>query len=121
MLNNILVALLGLILVTLAKAQSVKKDFEAAKQVFVFRKFLSGESIAIAMSITVIIIMALTMSEWVGISPKVAGYVTLIFGLGGAVGSWAFLLAIGKSKDYIRKVIEFKTKDTPITDDKPPI
>jgi len=120
MIVNIAVALLGLIFVTLAKAQSVKKDFESAKQVFVFRKFLSGEGIAIAMSITVIIIMALTMSEWVGISPKVAGYVTLIFGLGGAIGSWAFLLFLGKSKSYIRKVVEFKVKDTEVTDDKPP-
>ena len=120
MIINIVVALLGLLFVTLAKAQSVKKDFDAAKQVFVVKKFLNGEAIAIAMSIVIIIIMALTVEEWIKVSPKVSDYVTIIFGLGGAIGSWAALLFLGKSKDYIRKVIEFKTKDTPVTDEKPP-
>jgi hypothetical protein len=120
MLTNILVALLGLIFVTLAKMQSVKKDFESAKQVFVLKKFLNGEAIALAMSVTIIIIMALTVEEWINVSPKVADYVAIIFGLGGAIGSWAALLFLGKSKDYIRKVVEFKTKDTPVTDEKPP-
>jgi len=120
MLINISVALLGLLFVTLAKMQSVKKDFDAAKQVFVVKKFLKGESIAILMSVIVIVAMALTIEEWIKISPKFSDYVAIIFGLGGAIGSWAALLFIGKSKDYIRKVIEFKTKDSPITDDKPP-
>ncbi len=109
MINYLLAGLLGLLFVTLAKASSMKKDFEVANEKFVFKKFLQGESIALAMSIVVILLMAITIQEWVQVSPKVSQYVTIIFALGGAIGSWAFLLFLGKSKKYIRKIVDEKT------------
>lgn len=109
MINNFLAALLGLIFVTLAKMSSTKKDFEAAGHEFHVKKFFRDEFIAIAMSVCFVLLMAVTISEWVNISPKVADYVTCIFGMGGAIGSWAFLLFLGKSKKYIRTVIDIKT------------
>lgn len=109
MITYFLAGILGLIFMTLAKANSVKKDFDVANQTFVFKKFLKGELIAIAMSFTVIILMAITVNEWMNVSPKVADYVTIIFALGGAIGSWAFLLLLGKSKKYIRNIVDVKT------------
>lgn len=109
MLNNFLAAILGLIFVTLAKMSSTKKDFESAGQPFLISKFLRDETIAIAMSVAFILLMAVTINEWVNVSKKVADYVTCIFGMGGAIGSWAFLLFLGRSKKYIRTVIDIKT------------
>lgn len=109
MINYLAAGLLGLLFVTLAKASSMKKDFEVANQTFVFKKFIKDELIAISMSFIVILLMAITIKEWVKVSPKVSDYVTIIFAMGGAIGSWAFLLFLGKSKRYIRKIIDEKT------------
>ena len=109
MINNFLAAILGLIFVTLAKMSSTKKDFESAGHEFHINKFLQDELIAICMSVAFILLMAVTINEWVNVSKKVADYVTCIFGMGGAIGSWAFLLFLGKSKKYIRTVIDIKT------------
>ena len=111
MITYLAAGLAGLIFVTLAKAQSLKKDFAVANQEFVWRKFWAGEMIGILMSLTFIILMAITMKEWIGIKPQFENYVTIIFALGGAIGSYAFLLFLGGSKKYIRKVIDEKTNE----------
>jgi hypothetical protein len=111
MLTNIIVALLGLFFVTLQKMQSVKKDFEVANKEFVLKKFFSSEIIGILMSLTAIAIMAFTVKEWIGIKPQFENYVTIIFAMGGAIGSWAFLLILGTSRKYIRKVVDEKTNE----------
>lgn len=109
MIMYLLSGLLGLLFVTLAKMSSIKKDFEVANQQFVLKKFFEHEYIAISMSIVVILLMAITMEEWVNIKPQFVDYVRIIFALGGAIGSWAFLLFLGKSKQYIRKIVDEKT------------
>lgn len=111
MINYLLAGLLGLLFVTLSKASSMKKDFEVANETFVFKKFLTNEAYAICMSIIVILLMAITINEWVDIKPQIANYVTIIFAMGGAIGSWAFLLLLGKSKKYIRKMVDEKTNE----------
>jgi hypothetical protein len=105
----LLCGLLGLAFVTLAKMSSVKKDFKVANQPFVLKRFFEEESIGIAMSVVFLIIMALTLSEWLDIKPIFSNYVKLLFTMGGAIGSWAFMLFLGKSKRYIRGVIDEKT------------
>ena len=109
MITYLLAGLLGLIFVTLAKMQTLKKDFKVANQTFVIKKFFQDELIGIIMSFIVILLMAVTLKEWLYIKPGVEKYVTIIFSLGGAIGSWAFLLLLGNSKKYIRKVIDAKT------------
>jgi len=111
MLINIIAALLGLLFMTLHKMQSVKKDFAVANQNFVLKKFFEGELIGILMSLTVIVLMAITVKEWIGIKPQFENYVTIIFALGGAIGSWAFLLFLGTSRKYIRKIVDEKTNE----------
>ncbi len=76
MINYLIAGLLGLLFMTLAKAQSTKKDFEVANQKFVWKKFLQGEMIAIGMSLVVIVLMAFTVKEWMNVSPKVKDYVS---------------------------------------------
>lgn len=109
MINYLIAAVLGLIFVILHKINSVKKDFAVANQPFVLKKFFEKELIAIIMSIIVIVLMAITVNEWMYVSPAVEKYVTIIFALGGAIGSWAFLLFLGGSKKFIRQVIDKKT------------
>lgn len=109
MFTYLIAGLLGLLFVTLAKARSLKKDFAVANQPFVWAKFWGGESIGIAMSVIVIVLMALTINEWLHIKPVLEDYVTIIFALGGAIGSWAFMLFLGSSKKYIRRIVDEKT------------
>lgn len=109
MLLNLTAAFLGLLFVTLQKMQSVKKDFSVANQPFVLKKFFEGELIGIIMSIIIIVLMAITVKEWIGIKPQFENFVTIIFAMGGAIGSWAFLLLLGTSKKYIRNVVDEKT------------
>lgn len=101
--------LLGLIFATLAKAKSIQKDFVVANETFNFKKFLKDETIGICMSVVVILLMAITMQEWVYIKPRVKNFVTIIFALGGAIGSWAFLLILDNSKKKIRSIVDHKT------------
>lgn len=119
MINYLLAAILGLIFVILHKMNSVKKDFYVANQPFVLSKFFQKELIAIIMSVVVIVLMAITVEEWMYVNPTVENYVTIIFALGGAIGSWAFLLFLGGSKKFIRGVIDKKTNIADaITDDR---
>ena len=118
MIIYLLCGLLGLLFVTLAKMSSVQKDFEVANKNFVIKKFFQREMTGIGMSIVFIIIMAFTVTEWVNFKPIFADYIKLIFVMGGAIGSWAFMLFLGKSKKYIRNVVDIKTniadgKDVP--------
>ena len=119
MTNYLIAALLGLLFVILHKIQATKKDFNVANQPFVLKKFFEKELVAILMSIIVIVLMAITVNEWMYVNPTVENYVTIIFALGGAIGSWAFLLFLGGSKKFIRQVIDKKTNIADaITDDK---
>jgi hypothetical protein len=109
MIIYLLCGALGLLFVTLAKMSSVQKDFEVANQTFVLKKFFQREMTGIGMSLVFIAIMAFTVGEWVNFKPIFADYIKLIFVMGGAIGSWAFMLFLGKSKKYIRNVIDVKT------------
>lgn len=109
MITYLFAGLLGLLFATLAKAQSLKKDFNVANETFVFTKYLKDEAIGISMSVIVILLMAITMHEWVDIKPQIQEFVTIIFALGGAIGSWAFLLLLDSSKKRIRKIVDEKT------------
>ena len=109
MIYYLLAGLLGLTFHVLAKMSSVKKDFQVANKGFYVKKFFEDEMISIGMSAVVILIMAITLKEWLSYKPGLENYVRLIFVLGGAIGSWAFGLFLGKSKKYIRNIVDEKT------------
>ena len=108
---NLLAGLLGWLFVALAKMSSLQKDFRVANQPFVFRKFVAGEWTGWLMSFVFILIMALTINEWLTIKPDTEKYIRIIFTMGGAIGSWAFMLFLGKSKKFIRSKIDDKTNE----------
>jgi uncharacterized membrane protein YeiH len=105
MILNIIAGLLGLLFVSLNKLQSTKKDFEAAKQPFVFNKYLKSEWIGLVMSLVVIIILLVTQSEWTKLVPKSEAMTKIIYATMGAVGAWAFSYWLGTSKNYIRQIV----------------
>lgn len=109
MLLNLTAGLLGLLFVALAKMSSLQKDFRVANQQFIFKKFVEGEIVGWLTSFAFILIMAITLPEWVTYKPQVENYIRIIFVMGGAIGSWAFMLFLGKSKKFIRNKIDQKT------------
>lgn len=109
MVFNLVAGLLGWLFVTLAKMSSLQKDFRVANQEFVFKKFVQGEWVGWVMSGVFILIMAVTQPEWISVKPETENFVHIIFVMGGAIGSWAFMLFLGKSKKFIRNKIDEKT------------
>lgn len=109
MLQNLIGGLLGLLFVSLAKMSSLQKDFRVANQTFVFKKFVQGEVVGWLSSFVFILIMALTLPEWIAVKPETEKFIRIIFVMGGAIGSWAFMLVLGKSKKFIRNKIDQKT------------
>ncbi len=111
MMINLIAGMLGWLFVALAKMSSLQKDFRVANQPFVFKKFVAGEYVGWLMSFVFILIMALTINEWLTIKADTEKYIRLIFTMGGAIGSWAFMLFLGKSKKFIRSKIDAKTNE----------
>lgn len=109
MIYNLLAGFLGLLFVALAKMSSLQKDFRVANQQFVVKKFVEGEIVGWLTSLAFILIMAITLPEWLSYRPSAESYIRIIFVLGGAIGSWAFMLFLGKSKKFIRNKIDQKT------------
>lgn len=105
----LLSGLLGILFQVLAKMSSLKKDFEVANQAFVTKKFFQTEWVGWASSICFVLIMAITLPEIITYKPIVEQYVRILFVFGGAIGSWAFGYLLGKSRKYIRNVIDVKT------------
>lgn len=105
----LLCGLLGMLFHILAKMQTLKNDFKVANQEFVYSKFFKEELIGILSSVVFIVIMAIVLPEILTFKPVVESYVRILFIMGGALGSWAFGYFLGKSKKYIRNVIDVKT------------
>lgn len=124
MLNYLLAGLLGIAFFFLGLANETRKDFKAAGQPFVVKNFFRDEAINMMLHIVAILILAVTVSEWIYVHPKVKDFITCIFALGGIIGPWLISLISNKSKKYIRTVVDIKTnivdnelgKSTTITD-----
>ena len=109
MLMLLLAGLLGVILQVLVKMKSTKSLFDIANQTFVYKKFFEKESVAIATSIVFVLIMAITVNEWMQYKEWVQDYLRLLFTLGGAIGSWLAGYTLGRSKSFIKNIIDTKT------------
>ena len=94
----------------LAKVDSVKKDFKAAKQEFSPAKFLNAEWVYIASSVCFILILAVLLPDIISLKLIPENALRLLFTLGGAIGAWCFSYFLGRSKKYIRTKIDEKTK-----------
>lgn len=115
----LLCGLLGMLFHVLAKMQTLKNDFRVANEDFVIAKFFKEEFIAMLSSVVFIVIMALVLPEILTFRPDIESYVRILFVMGGALGSWAFGYFLGKSKKYIRNVIDVKTNIADAKTDEP--
>lgn len=105
----LLAGILGIIFQTLIKMKSTSELFKVSNEPFIVSNFFRDEYISILSSIVFILIMAFTFSEWINYKHELENYTRLIFTMGGAIGSWAFGYFLGKSKKYIKNVIDSKT------------
>lgn len=111
MLINLLCAILTNLFVQLHALNSVKQLAQKANQPFVFKKYLEAESIAIISGLIPIAIWALIYNEVGQAVPQAVIYVRLSFVFIGAAGAWLLTLFLGKSKKWIRNVIDEKTNE----------
>lgn len=109
MINYLLAGLLGISFFFLGQANETRKDFKAAGQPFILKKFFRDEAISMMLHVVAILILAITVNEWSNYSPTVQKYITCIFALGGIIGPWLISLISSSSKKYIRKVVDIKT------------
>lgn len=111
MLINVLCGLLGIMFIVLSKMGSAKKDFKVANENFSYKQYFDQEITYIGTSVIVVVLLAFCRSEFFAWRPQLAAYERIIFSFTGAIGSWAFGLALGKSKKYIRNIIDEKTNE----------
>jgi hypothetical protein len=101
--------LLGLIFFYLGKANSLQKDFAVANQPFILKKFFEKEAISIAMSVVALIIVIIVFPEFTGQYPGLSRWTISSHVFGGACGTWLLSLVFGKTKTFIRGVVDTKT------------
>ena len=111
MLINIICGILGIAFIVLSKMGGAKKDFKVANEVFTYQKYFEQEFTYIATSVIVIILLAFCRSEFFAWKPNLEAFERMIFTVTGSLGSWAFGLILGKSKKYIRNIIDEKTNE----------
>lgn len=115
----LLCGLLGMLFHIISKMQTLKNDFKVANEDFVISKFFKEEFIAMLSSVVFIVIMALVLPEILTFRPDIESYVRVLFVMGGALGSWTLGYFLGKSKKYIRNVIDVKTNIADAKTDEP--
>lgn len=109
MLTYLFAGLLGILFQVLVKMNSLKNEFETANEIFSAKKFFQRDYLSIALSLVAVIIAATVLNEVLKYKPEVANWVKCFFVMVGALGSWALQLFFGKSKKYIRAIIDEKT------------
>lgn len=109
MIEYLLAGLLGVVFHTLTKMASLKKDFETANERFSAKKYFERDWIAIAMSIVAVVIAAYCVDELLQYKPAIAQWIKFFFVTVGVMGSWALQSALGKSKKFIRNIVDEKT------------
>lgn len=109
MINYLLAGLLGITFFFLGQANETRKDFKAAGNPFMPKRFFKDEFISILLHVVAVLILAITVNEWSTYSPVVQKYITCIFALGGIIGPWLISLISSSSKKYIRRVVDIKT------------
>lgn len=109
MITQILIGLLAFAFVTLIRMQSLKNDAEVANLVFNPKRYFEKEWIGMAASVISVLLWAYLYPEVVVKYPAIEGWIRGSFFVMGAMGSWALQMALGKTKQWIRNVVDVKT------------
>ena len=106
----IVCAVLGFAFVTFSRMQSMRSDFESNKQPFVTRKYFEKEGFGMIASLISIALWYFWFAEVGAKYPGLLGYKIASFIAFGAMGSWILPRFFGKTKGFIRKVMEVNSE-----------
>jgi hypothetical protein len=109
MLINIIAGLLGVLFIAVAKMQSLKIDAEKANLGFSAVKYIQREWLALASSLLSVAIWLVLFDEVVNKYPQLGGWIKCTFFAMGALGTWVLHAALGRTKGWIRGVVDEKT------------
>jgi hypothetical protein len=108
-------ALLGLIIHTLVKINSLYKKARASKSEFNYGGYFKDEKISLAISILSIVAMVVVLPELLHLNPKILGleltlFVRAAFLLWGYCSNDLLVRILGRASDKINKEVEEKLK-----------
>ena len=106
---NMLVGILGVVFVTISKMKSLQTDAEKANIEFNYQKYFHRELLSIILSFLSVIIWQLLFSEVAAKYHQLDGFIKCSFFLMGASGAWVIQKALGKTKGWIRGIVDVKT------------
>lgn len=109
MATQIFIGFLSFLFVTLVRMNSLKKDAEAANLSFNYKRYFDREVFGLAASVVSIILWAYLYPEVVLKYPAIEGWIRASFFAMGAMGSWVLQMLLGKTKVWIRNVVDVKT------------
>lgn len=111
MLINFLCGVLGNLFIILNSLNSSKTLAANSKVEFSFKKYFEREAIAIITGFIPLFIYLLTYDEATAVAPKLVLIQKISFAVVGAIGSWIFLQLLGKTKRWVRGIIDEKTNE----------
>lgn len=108
---HLLAGALGILLFTLYNMQSVKNKYKLANERDKFSaiEYCKDEWIGFAISVTIILLLALNLKDLITYKPMLEQYIRTIFTAVGILGSWAFGKLLGAAQKKINKIIDIKT------------
>lgn len=106
---NLLAGLCGIIVMILIIMRMLKSDFDAANKEFNYKKFFTRELPNIFISVMAVILTAILLPDILNYRPGLALYVRTLFTASGMLGSFFLTYVFGKSKKYIRNIVDIKT------------
>jgi len=111
MLINLICGLLGNIFVLLTGMDSVKRLADASNVPFSYKKYFEKEVLAILMGLIPLLLYVFLFEEITGKYGEIGTLERTSFTVVGALGSWIFKAALGKSKAWITNKIDVKTNE----------
>lgn len=109
MIQNLIAGLLGVLFMSVALAKTYQKNAVKANIEFSFRKFLAVEWLNLLGSLVGVLIWSFMYGEVSQKYPQIEGLVKTSFVVMGAIGSWALDYFFGRTKVWIRNIVDHKT------------
>lgn len=106
---NFVAGLCGVIVMVLIIMRMLKTDFDTANKEFDYKKFFKRELPNIFISIMAVVLTAVLLPDILNYRPGLALYVRTMFTASGMLGSFFLTYVFGRSKKYIRNIVDIKT------------
>lgn len=106
---NLLAGILGVAFVTVAKMYSLQNDANVANIPFSPKTYFQRDYLGVILSFLSVIVWQVLFSEVAASYPKLDAFVKCSFFFMGASGAWVIQKALGKTKGWIRGIVDEKT------------